>query len=220
MVHKKFINFIFLGLVDLTLSSQAYAVDANIFHYPFYIGMTGGYGSTTWGGLVPSRRNQNVAISMSTPKYVNEGGAVWGLFAGYELLPYFGFEAAYQRYPNAKVTFDQMSLFTFEHNGITQFTTHTETYSLMAKILFVIPRTFFRVYSSAGAAEVHRSDQINDHWRMSPAFGLGVNYNFTEHIMAEFGGNYTAGFGESELSPAEDYFPFLYSFFVRLAYRF
>ena len=42
--------------------------------YPFYIGMLGGYGSTTWQGLVPKKANQNAAIIISTPKSVEEGG--------------------------------------------------------------------------------------------------------------------------------------------------
>jgi hypothetical protein len=34
------------------------------------------------------------------------------------------------------------------------------------------------------------------------------------------GAVYSAGKGVSELNPVEDYFPFLYSVFIRLAYRF
>jgi opacity protein-like surface antigen len=89
----------------------------------------------------------------------------------------------------------------------------------MAKIMMIIPTTDIRAYSSFGAAEVRRSDGISNHWRASPTFGLGINYNITERIMAELGGNYTAGWGESELSPAEDYYPFLYSVFLRLGVR-
>jgi len=50
--------------------------------------------------------------------------------------------------------------------------------------------------------------------------GGGFNYSFTEHLMAEFGFNFTAGYGESELNPANDYVPFLYSGFFSMAYRF
>src|SRR3990167_6469109 len=189
------------------------------FKYPFYLGITGGYGATTWEGLVPSKDNQNFAISMSTPQYVTEGGAIWGVVAGYEFVPYFALEAEYVRYPNATVTFDPSSLFTFEHDGLTAYVTHTETVSLMGKIMLIIPSTDIRAYSSLGVAEVHRSGLVNEGWITSPTFGAGFNYNFTDHVMSEFGANYTAGRGESELSPADDYFPFLYSVFLRLAYR-
>jgi opacity protein-like surface antigen len=91
--------------------------------------------------------------------------------------------------------------------------------SLMAKIMMVIPRSDIRIYSSFGFAEVHRSDEISDHWTGSPTFGAGLNYNLNKHIMAELGANYTAGKGQSELSPVDDYFPFVYSVFLRLAYR-
>ena len=192
----------------------------NKFKYPFYVGLTGGYGWTTWGALIPSVNNQNFAMNMSTPIYVNENGALWGVFAGYEFLPCFALEAAYMHYPNAKVTFDSTSFFSFDHDGLSEFITRTETVSLMGKIMLVIPRTDIRAYSGIGVAEVHRSDEINDRWIVSPTFGAGLNYNFTEHVMGEFGASYTAGRGESELSPTEDYYPFIYSVFLRLAYRF
>lgn len=189
------------------------------FKYPFYLGVTGGYGKTTWEGLIPPAGKMNLAMSMSTPKEVSEGGELWGLFAGYELLPSFALEAAYMHYPNAKISFDELSIFSFEHDGLTQFTSKTETVSLMAKIMMIIPCTDIRAYSSLGVAEVHRSDEISNHWIGSPTFGGGFNYNFTDHIMGELGGVYAAGKGTSELNPADDYFPFIYSVFFRLAYR-
>ncbi len=208
----------------LLLSSMA-SVQANSdidhkFRYPFYVGITGGYGATTWDGLVPSGNKQGIAINISTPTEVTEGGVTWGAFVGYEFFPYFAVEGSYQRYPNAKVDFDPMSLFSFENNGLTSLNTHTETISLMGKIMLLVPRTCIRAYSSFGAADVHRYDEFRDQWRISPTFGIGFNYNFTDHIMGELGGTYTAGYGESELNPAEDYMPFLYSAFLRLAFRF
>jgi hypothetical protein len=90
----------------------------------------------------------------------------------------------------------------------------------MAKIMMVIPTTTIRAYSSIGLAEVHRSDEIKDLWMGRPNFGVGFNYDITDHIMAEIGGTYTAGQGQSELNPVQDYFPFLYSIIARIAYRF
>lgn len=187
--------------------------------HPFYAGITGGYGATTWSGLVPNVANQNDAMIMSTPVNVDEGGALWGLFAGYEFIPYFALEASYLRYPNARVHFNPDSLFTFNNDGATSFDTHTETSSLMGKVMLVIPHTKARAYSSAGAAYLHRWDAVSDQHRITPTFGLGVNYNITEHIMTELGGSYTAGYGQSELNPANSYMPFLYAVYLRFAYR-
>lgn len=202
------------------LTGSAAAEPVNKFKYPFYFGVTGGYGWTTWQGLVPPPNRANAAIVMSTPTNVLEGGPLWGLFAGYEFLPYFALEASYLRYPDATVNFDPSSIFSFEHNGMTSFDTKTETVSVMAKVMMFIPRTEIRAYSSFGVGEVHRYDQLNNHWIISPTFGLGLNYNFTARIMTEVGAVYTAGKGQSELNPVQDYFPFLYSAFLQAAYRF
>jgi len=220
-VFKRIQPFYWVFVCYFLLFSNTYADVANHqFKYPFYLGVTGGYGWTTWQGLVPEGKKKNFAMAMSTPKNVTENGGLWGLFAGYEFLPSFALEVVYLRYPNAKIEFDLDSIFSFEHDDLTIFTTRTETIGLMGKIMMTIPCSDIRVYSSFGYSEVHRSDAVKDNWVGSPSFGAGLNYNFTPHIMGELGGIYTAGKGESELSPAEDYFPFMYAVFLRLAYRF
>ena len=155
---------------------------------------------------------------MSTPIKVTEGGSVWGVMLGYEFTPYFALEASYMDYPEAEIAFDKMSLFSFNHDGIKKFTTETETLNLMGKIMLVLPNTYTRVYSSFGVANLHRNDMLVQNWLLTPTFGVGLNFHLTEHIMSELSGNYTAGFGESQLSPADSYYPFLYALSFRLAY--
>lgn len=200
--------------------SPAAVIENNKFKYPFYIGLSGGFGVTTWDGLIPEPENLNFAMILATPSHADEGGLSWGVFAGYEISPYFALEATYSHYPDAKVYFNDPSFFSIDYFKLTEFMTHTESVSLMGKIMLMIPSTSVRVYSSLGATNLHRKDLMINDWLVHPIFGAGANYNFTEHIMGEVGGTFTVGNGESELNPAEDYFPFLYSFFVRVAYRF
>jgi len=188
--------------------------------HSLYAGGLGGFGSTTWNGLVPAKENQNMALVLSTPLQVREGGLVWGLFTGFEFSPYFAVEAGYTKYPEAKVYFDTMSLFSFNNNGLHVLNTQTETVNLMGKIMLVIPNSKIRVFSSAGIAEVHRKDFLIDQWLLSPTFGVGFNFRLSDHLMSEIGGNYTAGFGDSQLEPTSSYIPFLYSASIRLAYIF
>lgn len=187
--------------------------------YPFYIGISGGYGSTTWQGLVPKKANQN-AIKIATPKRVTEGGYAGGIFLGYEFNPFFALEAGYNRYPDAKITFNRPSLFTLFHHGVADLNTHTEIVSLMAKIMLIIPYTYVRAFSSAGVADIHRYDAVADVWRLGPTFSIGLNYNFNEHVMGELAVSYTGGYGEAEINPSEDFVPFMYAAVFHLAYRF
>ncbi|MDP3706398.1 MAG: outer membrane beta-barrel protein [Legionellaceae bacterium] len=214
-----FILLSFLMCSELAFSKQL-AKDDDIFKHPFYVGAMGGYGSTTWKGLVPSFENQNVAMTISTPISVREGGGVWGVLAGYELTHFFAIEANYLRYPDATITFDEDSLFAFEQDGLTELHTKTQTGSVLAKIMLVIPKTSMRLFSGAGVASIWRTDDINQDYRISPTFAFGANINFNDRLMGEIGANYTAGYGESEINPAEDFVPFLYSVFVKMALRF
>lgn len=215
MLKQFFKSFLFLNLI---FSFGIHAATNQIFHNPFYIGLEGGYGSTTWGHLVPAE--PNAAMSLSTPIQVSEGGSVWGVFGGYELIPEFAVEANYMHFQATRLYFDSMSLFSFDYDGRTELTTRSETVSVMGKFMLVIPRTTIRAYSSVGIAAVHRYDEIKNIWRGNPSFGAGLNYNLDDHWMTEIAINYTPGYGEAELDPTIDFVPFLYSAFLRLAYRF
>jgi hypothetical protein len=90
----------------------------------------------------------------------------------------------------------------------------------MGKLMVPIPHSKMKIFSSAGVAGVHRKDIVINDWYPGPTFTIGVNYHLTEKLMGELAGNYTGGHGESQLSPVDTYFPFLYSVTVHLIYRF
>lgn len=213
-------NLLICFLSILPLSPSWADTPPAYINHSLYAGGMIGYGSTTWNGLVPSDQNQNLAISISTPKYTDEGGAVWGLLLGYEITPLFALEANYRRYPDADVGFDIDSLFAFENEDHLSFQTHTETFGVLAKFMVAITGTDARVFSGVGVTGLHRNDEILDDWYATPMFSLGINHTFKEHFMVELSGTFIPGHGESELNPIEDYFPFLISGGVSLAYRF
>lgn len=218
MVFNK--NTIFFCTFSCFFSTTPCHAHFSSVHHPFYLGVSVGYGSTTWEGLVPKDENQNLAISMSTPVEVTEGGAMVSALAGFEVNSYFAIETAYMRFPDATVSFNESSLFSFDNDGLLSFETKTEALSLMGKVMVGIGHTPARLFSSAGIANVHREDALIDNWRISPAFGVGLNYRFRDRLMGEIAGNYIAGYGESQLSPADAYFPFLYAVSFRLMYMF
>ncbi|MGV3740557.1 MAG: outer membrane beta-barrel protein [Gammaproteobacteria bacterium] len=209
----------FVFLLGSSLVDAAETKSENLFLHPFYVAGVGGWGSTTWQGLVPRRENQNSAIAMSTPVAADEGGGVWGVSLGYEFTPYFALEANYMDYPAATITFDEYSLYAFDQNTLI-LSSNTQTASLSAKVMLIIPKTKIRFFSSAGVAEVIRQDQVNEATRVSPTFAVGFNMLLSDRVMAEIGTNYTAGYGESEINPVLDFVPFLYSVFGKLAVRF
>lgn len=211
--------FAAFALYSLTALADEPPQKVDPFLHHLYLGGSAGYGSTTWQGLVPSAEKQNIAISMSTPISTSEGGGVFGAFMGYEFTPYFALEANYMHFPNATLLFDETSLFAFDHDDNTTMLTRTEMLSFIAKIMLIVPNTRVRAYSNFGIADIHRDDDLKDHWQVAPTFGFGLNYNITPRIMAELAANYAAGYGESEINPVDDYIPFLYSVSFKLAYR-
>lgn len=214
---KKFYQFSFCFFIIVTNFCQAKTLDPYNRH--FYIGGIAGYGSTTWNGLIANKENQNIAITVSTPIAVDEGGASLGLVAGYEFIPAFAIEASYIHYPDTTVFFSAVSIYSFDHDGKEKFETKTDSISLMGKILLPLPNSNFRLFSSAGIASLYRKDLILDDWRLTPTFGAGVNYNFTNRLFGEIAANYTAGFAESQISPVDSYYPFIYSVTARIGFR-
>lgn len=218
MLKKKLIPIFASLSVFFTSATASVVVQPDHYDHPFYIGITGGYGSTTWGSLVP--QDPSAAMSIATPIHVSESGAVVGAFAGYEFFPQFAMELSYLHYPNATLFFDEMSLFSFDHDNTTRLVTKTQRLALSAKFMLYIPHSRIRAYSSFGVASVNRKDSVTSRWRTSPIFGVGVNYDLSKRVMLEIGTEYVAGYGQSELDPAIHYIPFLYSIFAQLAYRF
>lgn len=218
-MHNKKSNLFLFSFLFL-FTSYCSADASNLPEHPFYVGAIGGYGSTTWKGLVPTRENQNVALMLSTPIDVDEGGSVWGILTGYEFTRFFAIELNYIHFPEANIHFDSISLFSFDHDGLETLTTQTETLTLMGKLMVPIPHSKMKIFSGAGVAGVHRKDIVVDNWRPGPSFSVGVNCNFTAQIMGEIAGSFTAGYGESQLNPADAYFPFLYSVAAHLIFRF
>lgn len=190
--------------------------------YHWYVGGLAGFGTTTWGALAPNPNLKEYnSLIQSTPTKVSEGGAIYGGLVGYEFSPYFAVEAAYMRYPNAIIHSDPNYSFLVDEYNVSEFSTQTETVNVLAKVMVFVPGTNgVRFYSGIGGAGVHRKDILLDGWKFTPAFALGFNYNFTEHIMAELAGTFTAGYGEPRLIAALGYYPFLYSGQAKLAYRF
>ncbi len=213
MNNKK---IIILCLSFFTYSMTCEAED--IFKNPLYAGATFAYGTTTWGFLVPVAGN--AAINTSVPDEVHEGGESWGLLAGYEFLPTFAMELAYDHYPRAKVMYVDDSFFEFYHDGRTAFYTNTETFSLLGKFMVLIPKNEnFRAFASGGAAVVHRYDFVYDKYQLTAKFAIGGNFGLNENLMMEFGIDYTAGNAVSEDCPENHFIPFLYSVFTRLVFR-
>lgn len=221
------LRFLFIALFFLKTSSiharnpdLALIENKELYRKPWVLGLSGGFGDTTWQGLVPKLHNQNSAITLSTPIQVNEGGKIWGLNLAYELNPSFAIETNYLNYPPVKIKFDDCSLFAFYQNGSTELITQTSNFSVSFKIMGFIPRSNIRIFSSAGLAKIIRKDLINQNNIISPQFGLGANMNILPHLMIEIGLGYTSGYGESEINPVDDFFPFFLSAVGKLAYRF
>ncbi|KTD72995.1 outer membrane beta-barrel protein [Legionella tucsonensis] len=218
-MHNKKSKLFLFSFLFLSISC-CLAEKSDLPQHPFYVGAIGGFGSTTWKGLVPTKENQNIALMLSTPIKVEEGGSVWGVLAGYEFTHFFAIEVNYTHFPEANVNFDSISLFSFNHDGLETLTSQTEVLTLMGKLMVPIPHSQMKIFSGAGVAGVHRKDIVVDNWRPGPNFSVGVNYNFTERIMGEIAGSFTAGYGESQLNPADAYYPFLYSVAAHLIFRF
>ena len=155
MVNKKTILLLLL-LLSTYAGGCVAGTSGAIKRHPLYVGVTGGYGSTTWFGLVPSDENANEAMRTSTPIRSKEGGGVWGVFAGYELIPLFAIEAAYTHYPKATIMFDPEWYYSEDNPGLEQFTTDTETVSVIGKLMLLIPHTQIKAFASVGGAGLHQ----------------------------------------------------------------
>ncbi len=188
--------------------------------HEFYFGVNFGYGNTDWSQLVaqPNDQIEYYLLSVSTPIKAGDQGPAWGIFTGWEVQPHFAMELNYVRFPNTKVTFDQYSVYATRYN-VVNLDSNTYTYSFIGKFMVQIARTGIRGFANAGGALVHRQDELVDAGRITPTFGVGLNYVLAQRVFLELGFQYYAGFGKATLTPAVNYTPFLYSVTAKLGYR-
>ncbi len=185
--------------------------DDNPYKYPIYLGLLFGYGNTNWSELV----SQDDLSDASTPTSAKGSGVALGLVGGYEINKYFAVETNVIRFPSSKVKFIRGSIY-----PISSMNSKTYAISVAGKFMVPVGHTGVRAYAEAGPAYIHRADTLADIGRFTPMFGVGANYDFTQHIMGEFNFQYYAGYGKSVDNPAYYYIPFLYTLNFRLAYRF
>lgn len=185
---------------------------------PIYIGISGGYGSTTWSQLTV---NSSSPAAASSPIAANDDGFVWGFLLGYQFSKNFALEANYMNFPKSTITFAPFSFYFPTNPNSVTINSYTHAFSLFAK--FIVPIHFVNhlsVFANAGAEYTHRDDILADKGRLGAIFGFGFIYALSQHISAQLAAQFYTGYGKAEILPANDYIPFLYQIQLALAYHF
>lgn len=214
MTKKNLLPIIFI-LFSCAVNSASYAL-AWTKSYPLYIGMSGGWGSTNWTGLVDKFAEQD-GSDLSVPVSAKDSGIVWGALAGYEISPHFALQAEFLQYPTALIKFDAFNQY---FPAAENMESSTVVYNATAKFMVPIWHTGIRAFSELGPSYTYRKDVLANisHW--GATFGAGLNYNVTRWLMTEVNFEYTTGWGDSDTTPVMDYLPFLYSVNGVIAVRF
>lgn len=188
---------------------------------PFYVGGGIGYGSTDWAP-VSSAHASFIPLEFELPLEAKDSGLLKTLFFGYHVLPQIAIEARYQRYPMTTVYFSKLAEKEYpELAGSTHMDSDTSSLALIAKYFVQFsPQYKITSYADLGGTYIFRQDLIAKISRLTPTFGLGVNYNFTPSIQSAIEFNYTAGYDTAVENPVRSYIPFLYAVEFRLIYGF
>lgn len=179
--------------------------------HPFYIGAIAGYGNTNWQEMI----SLDGVSATSTPIDAGGSGLTLGAMAGYQITRYFAVEGNYMHFPESHITFAPNNVY-----GITSFDSETNEYAVLAKFMVPVGHTKLKIFSEIGPSYVQRNDDMANKGHFGGGFGVGADYDFNARWFTELNLNYFTGFGESELKPAYDYVPFLYTLNLRVGYRF
>ncbi|MBU0744732.1 MAG: porin family protein [Gammaproteobacteria bacterium] len=176
MLHNK----ILIGVVILMAGQSVFAAKNSLADYKsgFYLGAQAGYASTGYGSGPEDYMSQEHGGTKNISKS-DFGGR---LFVGYSFIPYFSLESGWTYYPRNKyLGYDYCTL-----------TTGFNTIDLMAKAILPLERLSpqfvgWNVYGKLGAAITVMKDGATNKKDdkkviVLPAYGLGVGYNFTDHI--------------------------------------
>lgn len=185
-----------------------------------YLGVNLGGGWTEWKYLVDTTDPEDNNTDLATPSNVKEGGPSWGAVFGFTVSKNFAMELQYMQFANATIYFGPDNYY-YVANGVSSMVSKTRAYSLSGKFLVPVGiKTHLRAFAAVGAGLVDRDDIINKLSCISPYLSAGLNYAFTQHWNLESGFQYYTGFGASELLPVNDFIPFAWDAYARLAYQF
>ncbi len=186
--------------------------------YHFYVGFTGGYGSTDWGMLVAQPGS---LASYVSPIAADDTGGTVGATLGYQFSQMFALELGYTRFATANVKFDVgMPYWNYDDVAHT-LKTNTNAFDFVGKFIVPVKGTkSFHAFASAGLGVVNRVDELVDTSHVGAAFGVGMIFDLSKHITAEGGFQYLTGFGRANDGPVYKYVPFLYQGYFNVAYHF
>ena len=196
----------------LSLPGAAFAAEFFSEHF-FYVGLIGGYANVDWGPVISTDR----ATLPTNPTNAEGTGGLYGFDAGYQLNPYVQFEAEYIRLPSSSLTY---SVAAHRNYGVLSSTTTMDFYGVIAKFIVPLANTGLSVFTDAGPAYQHRSDNVAEISAYEPTFGAGFLYRASPNIQLEASFQYASGTGESEMNPMDDYIPEVYAYTIKVDYLF
>lgn len=192
-------------ILSLFLFNSTYAAQ-------FYLGVSGGYGSTNWQRTVDT--DNDPSIQLSAPYKAQDSGAVYALLAGVNWHKYFGAQFIYARPSTAEVYFKTPNFY----NNITLLRSKTYLYGLAGKLMVPLQDEPITLYSLLGAAYVYRKDTLAHKGKLGGLFGAGVDYTINQHFSAGFEFRFATGDAKVELATADTYVPFIDSYSITLKY--
>lgn len=164
-----------VGIMALVIAQLTFAKNNSLADYNrgVYVGGQVGYAETDFGSGPEDYMRR---FPGATTSRGNIGGR---MFVGYSLLPYLSLETGLTIYPHVRYSNNFQS---YEYSSF-------GAQDLMVKGIFPLERlstslTGWNVYGKLGMAVVCIKDSNNDDrdYKVNPAYGLGIGYNFTDHF--------------------------------------
>ena len=225
-----FLSFFIMSFFSVGVMADDNPVASIFPSRDLYVGFNLGGGSTEWKYLVDTKDSGGPESTLgATPDSVTEGGPSWGVVIGYLVGKNFAIELQYIDFANSTIVFGNYGVYqqltdcttpSDSSTGTCKMVSKTDAYSLSGKFLVQVGKTHMRAFAAVGGGLVQRTDVINHVSAIAPYMSAGLDYNFNRHWILESGFQYYTGFGASEVDPVDDFIPFAWDAYARLAYQF
>lgn len=195
-----------------TISNTIFALEPQKNNF-FYVGLIGGYANVDWSPVIST----DDATLPTDPTSVDGTGGLYGFDAGYQFNAYIQLEAEYMRLPTSNLTYSVAAHHTY---GVLNSMSTMDLYGVIVKFIVPFENTGLSLFTDAGPAYQHRSDNVADISTYEPTFGAGLLYRASPNIQLEASFQYAPGAGESETDPMHDYIPEVYAYTFKADYLF
>ena len=186
--------------------------------------MVTGFADTNWSGIDAVLHSDiDPMVTVSVPTKSGDTGLTFGAYSSWDWNRHLGLSFTYQHLPDTTIQFKPGDIDNTYPKIASQnyrFTSSTETMVITLRVFAPIFDNSCRLFADAGGGATYRHDILSHKIAPTATFGAGIQEIVHKNLEADLTYHYITGHADANITPANDYIPYVNSLTFSMGYRF